>query len=375
MNRNKHILVLDGIRGLAIILVIFAHFVREDFLLKNFQVYGIIITKFSLMGLTGVSLFFVLSGFLITGILLDAKEKENFFRNFYARRVLRIFPLYYMSLLLIFSILPQIINFSEQSIFLKEHQIWLWTYLSNFPTIAGIWNRSDQFALGHFWSLSVEEHFYLLWPFIIYLTDIKKLKLICKIIIIISLIAGVSSSLIMNDSNFLSWTTITFSGALALGALLAIYKKEHGSLVKLSKISRYWLLVFGILFLIIGFIPRRYNPDLRSILAHEVSWFFYAGLIVYIINLNFTNFIYRVFTNKLLLFFGKISYGIYVYHGILMPLFEKNLNVELMSEGIGSPILALIVYYLVIIGALLLISWISWVLIENQILKLKSYFE
>jgi peptidoglycan/LPS O-acetylase OafA/YrhL len=377
-NKPEHISSLDGIRGLAIILVLFAHFIREDFYIKQFPFAGPIITKLSLMGLTGVSLFFVLSGFLITGILLNAKNNPNFFRNFYARRILRIFPIYYLSLFFIFLILPLLINLSEPSIVLKGKQIWLWTYLSNFPSVAGIWNLSDQFALGHFWSLSVEEHFYLIWPMIVFVTDIKKLKSICNITIAVSLILGISTSLPINYNGlfkFLSWTTFTFSGALALGGLLAIYKNENGSLVNLAKISKKMLWIFGILFLIIGFLPRRYYPELRGILAHEISWFFYAGLLITILNVSSSCFIYKVFTSKILLFFGKISYGIYVYHGILMPFFEKHIDIGLISDRIGNSILGILVYYIITIGSVFLISWLSWTIIESQILKLKAKFE
>lgn len=376
-NENEHISALDGIRGLAIILVLFAHFVREDFYIKHFSFAGSIITKLSLMGLTGVSLFFVLSGFLITGILLNTKNEEKYFRNFYARRFLRIFPVYYLTLFFVFTILPLIINFSEQSLLLKSKQIWLWTYLSNFPLVAGIWNKSDQFALGHFWSLSVEEHFYFLWPLIIYFTDLNRLKLICKSIITISLTAGISSTLLMRSYEFfrfLSWTTITFSGALALGALIAIHRKEYGSLIKLTKLSHLWMLIFGILFIIEGFIPRRYNADLRGIVAHQVSWFFYAGLIITALNASSTGFISKIFTNKIITIFGKISYGIYVYHGILMPFFSKHLKIESIASSLNSNILAVPVYYFITIGSVFLISLFSWILIENQILKFKSYF-
>jgi peptidoglycan/LPS O-acetylase OafA/YrhL len=376
-SNREHIEVLDGLRGLAIVLVLFAHFVREDFLIKHFPFTGPIITKLSLMGLTGVSLFFILSGFLITGILLNAKNKPDYFRNFYARRILRIFPLYYLSLFLVFMILPSVIDFTAQSTFLKNSQIWLWTYMSNFPTVAGIWNKSEQFALGHFWSLSVEEHFYLIWPLVIYLTDIKKLKIICKVIIVLSLLSGLISTLLIANYvtlKFFTWTTITFSGALAIGALLAVHKHEHGSLLEISKISKYLLSVFGILFLIIGFIPRRYNPELRGLIEHQISWFLYAGLMISIINMNSTSFSYKIFTNRLLLVLGKISYGIYVFHGILMPFFEKQINIEFISNNVGSPMLGLFIYYIVTIGIVFILAWISWTVFESQVLKLKSFF-
>jgi peptidoglycan/LPS O-acetylase OafA/YrhL len=373
---QKHIEILDGIRGLAIILVLFAHFVREDFNLKNFSFVGSIFTKISLMGLTGVSLFFVLSGFLITGILLAVKNKKHYFQNFYGRRILRIFPLYYLSLFLVFIILQIIIDFTRESLFLQGKQFWLWSYLSNIPSVAGIWNRSDQFALGHFWSLSVEEHFYILWPLIILYTDINKMVTICKTIIIISLAAGISSTLLMNDHIFfklLSWTTITFSGSLALGALLAIHKYQHGSLSLLSKTGKSWMVIFGILFLFVGFFPRKYNADLRGIIAHEISWFFYAGLIIYLLNLKPTSIIYKSFTNSLLLLFGKISYGIYIYHGILMPVFQK-MEIDTLSDKLGSPLIALLLYYIIAIGTCFLIAMLSWNFLEKRFLKLKNFF-
>lgn len=377
LGNSDHVKSLDGLRGLAIILVLLAHLVREKFLIEHFPIIGPIITKLSLLGLTGVSLFFVLSGYLITNILLNAKNKKNYFRNFYIRRILRIFPLYYISLLIVFFILPLIINFSAESTYLKSNQIWLWSYLSNFPPVAGIWNLSKQFALGHFWSLSVEEHFYLIWPLIVYKVKLKNLKLISKLIIALSLISGVLSLLFMNEYIFfkyISWTTITFSGGLAAGALIAIHKHENGSLLGLERISKYLILIFGILFIIVGFIPRRFNPELLLQINHEISWFLYSGLIIYTLNLRNNDLVNKLLINKILLIFGKLSYGIYVFHGLLMPTFDKYINVEKMALFFDSYLLALISFYVISIGIVLFLSWISWNLIEKRFLLLKSYF-
>jgi peptidoglycan/LPS O-acetylase OafA/YrhL len=377
LKSEKHIITLDGIRGLAILLVLVAHFLKEAFLLKHFPILGPFIAKFSLLGLTGVSLFFILSGYLITNILFNAKNRENYFINFYARRTLRIFPLYYGTLIIVFTIFPLMINFSTQSLFLKSNQIWLWIYLSNFPNVAGIWNSSQQFSLGHLWSLSVEEHFYLIWPFIVYFADTKKLKIICIIIVILSIILGISSTLLVSYFivfKYLSWTTITFSGALALGGLLACIKKDLGSLMGLKKISKKFILYFGILLLMVRFIPRRYGTDLLGIMTHEISWFFYVGIIIYVLNLETTSFFYKVITNKFFLIFGKLSYGIYMFHGILMPYFERHIDIELMAINTGSALLAILLYYIITIGIVFIIAWFSYVLFESQVLKLKKYF-
>jgi peptidoglycan/LPS O-acetylase OafA/YrhL len=110
-------------------------------------------------GWCGVDLFFVLSGFLITGILLDTKGEDHFFRNFYMRRILRIFPLYYGFLILFFLVLPQLVSFGNNFHLVLEDQGWYWTYLVNLPIAFYGWPAF--YAISQFWSLGVEEQFYL----------------------------------------------------------------------------------------------------------------------------------------------------------------------------------------------------------------------
>src|SRR6185369_11811956 len=123
----------------------------------------------ALAGWIGVDLFFVLSGFLITGILYDAKARKDYFRNFYARRFLRILPLYYGILALYILVFPRIsIVPQRQYQSLVEHQLWFWTHLSNVSiAIEGYGNQ--QRGWTHFWSLAVEEQFYLVWPAVVFL--------------------------------------------------------------------------------------------------------------------------------------------------------------------------------------------------------------
>jgi len=162
---------LDGIRGLAIVLVVICHF--HDFYLvemipqARWETLWLQLADFTWVG---VDLFFALSGFLITGILLRTRTQEGYFKNFYMRRFFRIFPLYYGFLFLYFKVAPHFVDLAHTPgsgySSVLEHQVWYWTYIANF-----LMARSGQFLseMSHFWSLSVEEHFYILWPLMIYL--------------------------------------------------------------------------------------------------------------------------------------------------------------------------------------------------------------
>ena len=142
---------LDGVRAIAALMVMFSHF-----FVLNHSDHGILhaVNKISVLGQTGVSLFFVLSGFLITRILLATKQSPGYFADFYIRRSLRIFPLYYFFLALYFFIIPLIQHVPSVP---WDHQFSYWIYLQNFAMIFG-WSQTGP---GHLWSLAIEEHFYL----------------------------------------------------------------------------------------------------------------------------------------------------------------------------------------------------------------------
>jgi len=128
-----HVPVLDGLRAVAILGVMLMHFtIVEPRILQASNLPDRVLWQIGLAGWVGVDLFFVLSGFLITGILLDTKGGEGYFRNFYMRRVLRILPLYYGSLVVLFLVIPMVAPAIVHDIGRLSHgQVWLWTYLSN----------------------------------------------------------------------------------------------------------------------------------------------------------------------------------------------------------------------------------------------------
>ncbi|NNM89221.1 MAG: acyltransferase, partial [Phycisphaerae bacterium] len=220
---RKHLPALDGLRGAAIFLVLLCHY-RDEF--GAFGRIGHALAHVFGWGWVGVDLFFVLSGFLITGILYDCKGQESYFKNFYARRFLRIFPLYYgfLALFLLGLIVyrfgfPQDFSGSAVGRALWRYQPWLWTYTFNFRCAL---HGNTGLVVSQFWTLSIEEQFYLFWPLTVFLLPRGKLIYACVGIGVGSLVlrliaagAGASAMAIYTATPFQL-------DALATGSLLAM---------------------------------------------------------------------------------------------------------------------------------------------------------
>ncbi|MBI3900090.1 MAG: acyltransferase [Gammaproteobacteria bacterium] len=207
---SQRLPALDGLRGLAILMVVMHN------LSPLSQPHGAVSYLLAVWldhGWIGVPLFFALSGFLITGILLDTRAAPNYFKSFFARRALRIFPLYYATLFVMFVVLP-IFNLWHR---ISPSELWSVVYLSNWVQPF----HPREFSLPHFWSLAVEEQFYLLWPFVVYrlgTRQVLKLSLIVAalalVIRLVLLYAGFSHDALYQFS-------VCRMDALALGAAAA----------------------------------------------------------------------------------------------------------------------------------------------------------
>ena len=211
-----HIPALDGVRGLAILLVIAFH-ARVVF----GSTAEIPYLGFRLLGLgwSGVDLFFVLSGFLITGILLDSCESPTYFRTFYLRRVLRIFPLYFAYLFLILVVARFTwLAISGTDLWQSTNPWWYFTYLLNWKADHGY----NDHVLGHLWSLAIEEQFYMVWPAVVWLAPRRHLQWLCLAVAAGALGARFWMGSHGFDSEAVYRMTPGRMDTLALGAFVAV---------------------------------------------------------------------------------------------------------------------------------------------------------
>ena len=352
---------MDGLRGIAILLVVFYH---------NFG-----FVKYFFFGWLGVDLFFVLSGFLITDILLNTVNKPGYFKNFYAKRVLRIFPLYYLSLIIFLLILPRIKGFPLDFGFYIDHQWWFWTYLQNwFLIFFDVGNTTT--AIQHYWSLAVEEQFYIVWPLVIFLIRKPKILLVIAGLLLVAVI-GIRLymwTIQIKDLNYFGLYTYTRIDGICIGSMLAILHFMRSPFVK----KYFTVLVFllAAMNFVFYFINKQYDFTFPYLAI--VGYTTFAMLFAIVVHevIQGDNKLFNLILNiKPLRFFGKISYGLYVFHWpvylILYDWVDENIrSVASLSENNRVIVVSIL---LTMIGVL--ISVISFYTFERYFLKKKKAFD
>jgi len=344
---------LDSLRAIAVLLVIITHWFPET---NKLNIYTGVFN--------GVDIFFVLSGFLITKILFENREwsklhptgRQSIIKNFYTRRFLRIFPIYYISLFLLYAIGP------ATGTAIRENFIYFVSYTSNFYFLsAGHWDG----ILSHLWSLSVEEQFYLLWPWLMLYVNRKYLLPV----ILISIAIGFGTQLFLRKDNFGDIFTLSCFDGFGFGALLAwafVYKP--------SAIRRYYL---PLLYAAIGaFILQLFRVSGQNIFIPSRTLTSICTIWIICVILLEKRFILSkiILDNRILIFIGKISYGIYLYH-LMIPYFAykalTSINNLLPSfiRKYNSHLLIAENFVLLIV-----IAFLSWQLIEQPALRLKNRF-
>lgn len=347
-NQQQYFLPLDTLRFVAVTLVLIEHW------LHNYEFVGNLP-----FGDVGVDLFFVLSGFLITGILLAYRDRDNelerghghSIKTFYIRRVLRIFPIYWVVV---------IVTALANKGLIQEAFPWNFSYLTNFFIMQyGDWPGN----FGHFWSLAVEEQFYLIWPFVIFLFPKKHLL---KAFVSFVLIAVVYRYMYYDYSHSYVQTIVGTPAcfdAFGLGGILAYLGRYKLDLLK--RMLKFWW-VPAILLGVYIFLKLSPITDQHYWLVPTFFRLIYALIGFWIIGkLAYANlgFLKKILEFKAFVFIGQISYGMYLLHNFV-PGFLM---------GLPLPENALIRFPIYFV-ALVAISWIAKKLIENPFNKLKKRF-
>lgn len=341
---RKQIPQLDAVRGVAI-LVVLAH-----------NLHGFSSPPFSYLtnyGWMGVDLFFVLSGFLITGILLDSKSSKDYFRNFYARRCLRIWPLYYSVLILMFVIVPLVRPQNAAELFQRSHPWWSYPFfLQNFLVRDAAVSVGP---LGVSWSLAVEELFYLVWPVFVRFLSISRLRMVAWGALLFSPLLR----LFFVSHDWLIYTNpfCRLDGMMA-GALLALLVRKS-DFVPTRLIVPAWLalLIAGPLAIVTEIYKRGWLTFSMDVIAS-------AGFI-YVAMYSASHWFKSIMTNRFLMFTGTISYALYLLHKLPEDVFKVD-RLYITHPHVAFWAAAAISYILAIA---------SWNLLEKPFLRLKRFFE
>lgn len=338
---KKYYPLLDSFRGVAVLFILLYH--SNFIFFKNLWI--------------GVPMFFVLSGFLITEILLISKNSENYFKVFYFRRCLRIFPIYYITLLFLLIL----------SIFIKWNTTQLLYYLFYIQSILISTNTMPIFCNGimeHSWSLSVEEMFYFIWPLIVYYTN----KDCLFRTILILLLFSFSFKLYQLFYGTEGMAFLSFFGAvdsLMIGAILAynfIYKNgiKKSSTILIGTTTLIWFGSFILLYLT----KTDFNSFVLKISLYTstmvLSFYFIAFCTNFKIETLKKSTIYKLINGT-----GKISYGLYLYHYIVYMLIDSLAYHYKITFH-------LYLLFMLKIFITFLISFISWRLFEKPLLQLKK---
>lgn len=327
---------LDGVRAIAITFVILAHWFAP-FTTTGFFEYGE----------AGVTIFFVLSGFLITRILLDYKtgieqgqaSTGRYLKMFFIRRVLRIVPAYYLTIALVLLFKPAIF----------EGQAW-WhcAYLSNFYFV--LVKHGWQQPVAQWWSLSVEEQFYLAWPFLILLTNRKYLTYIMLAII---LVGPLFRLLNPTHDYFTRYLTPACFDALGLGAMLALHYKWFREVL-----GTYLSLALILLSIAGAALFYRYQLPGNEVIQ-RVFLSVLGLVLVYNGAKGVQGVIGKLLANPIAVYIGRISYGIYICHFLLLAFDIQTSSIVLLQACR--------------VVLLLAVTSLSYFLVERPLLKLKKY--
>jgi peptidoglycan/LPS O-acetylase OafA/YrhL len=360
---------LDGLRGVAVLMVFFGHYAAFH------------------PGWMGVSIFFVLSGFLITGILYDARDHQHRLRNFYVRRLLRIFPAYYTVWIALLLLTPFLHIVWKPATLLWPLYLGNWIPLlspdSDFQMIAYPFHRIvngvaniTRITTGHFWTLCVEEQFYLIWPLVVFSVRKKSTLLrICAITIVVTPLLRIAFDHILAPSNISAWSYATFLrfDEFLLGGFAALLLRSiRARQIRSAGPYLFW---GAAALLAVAAVYSQYVLRLPSNFVNTESWVMSWGLTLadvlglglVLMCLDERTWAAKVLQIAPLRRLGKISYGFYIFHELPHALYEHVIRATHLSPRSAG--------LLIPFAGTLALALASYHLIERPFLKLKTRFE
>lgn len=360
---HSHVPALDGLRGVAILLVL----VHAFDILSPSGIVSKVADIFLNIGWIGVQLFFVLSGFLITGILLDSARSPNYYRNFFARRFLRIFPLYYGVLFVSFVLVPLFFDVPPSH---GEHQLWLWICLENFAAPFG---RSET-VFPHFWSLCVEEQFYLLWPLAVRSMGRRGIIALGTALTVLAILSRIwirhryPGELGENAAYVFTFCRMD---ALAIGAMTAAFLRNAAVRAWVESRSGVHSEVLGIGLVAAGCMLGQFQ---RTGLA--MQWFGYTIMALgfawmIVAALQPSSMSSRVLAWRPLCRVGTYSYAMYIFHAPLHLLVGLPM---LQRFDPDHGLMITLVYTIAMTALTFALGALSYHLFERRFLSLKSRF-
>jgi peptidoglycan/LPS O-acetylase OafA/YrhL len=361
LGRREYISEFDGLRALAVILVFLNHFAPQT------------ISQFDFLrrvGWVGVDLFFVLSGFLITGILLDSRCKPGYYRRFYWRRSLRIFPLYYALLTFMFIKMAVVTGGHEFSAMVSEwgSPLWLYAYLGNVKT--ALTNISPPSYFTPMWSLHVEEQYYLIFPFLVYRVSERNLRRTLIAVVIAAPLLRLALWRFDPTKPLLQYMLLPCRmDGLGFGALIALQYRSLTQGARGVMLRRRPLALSGFVLLALACIVFQvgggeFNTALERTIGYTLFAAAFACFVLWIV-------LYRGdrstawLNSPPLQFLGRISYGIYLLqlpaawlvHLMILPSSQETIP-----------------HSIVVWGSCVALATVSWYLMEQPILELKERF-
>ena len=352
---KDHLLCLDGLRGIAVLMVLWGHTPPE--LLGNINK---LLNHVIQPGSFGVDIFFVLSGFLITRILLADRGKPKALQNFLIRRFLRIFPIYYLTILVLLFVQP------------GEYLLYSFLYLSNYY-FAIIGNDPAQFQtpLSHGWSLAVEEHYYLFWPLVVMWLSTRRSRAVALWIIIPLAILSAFATVFLFNPDLAD--RLIYRGShyrmlsLSVGALFAYHE-----IWLRADIKRLWLIIAAFVLPALAIVPAGefiglfefYKPVSKLIGFGMIS----SGVVLAVLAINQgTSTTRKLLSNAPIRYVGRISYGLYLYH---FPIFVLLFGLRWYPDDQPPTLIAATLAWL----TTFLVATASFFLFEKPLLKCKNRF-